>query len=1080
MYVLTLQQLQSASWQSQGDEFITSHNDGSYIIWNEGDNVTAREGAKTPYGPFPCKPITKILRKTTSNGDDYFFLSGGMPRASFGEKLTVSIIQGDLDGSNRHHVLDFTSRVIDFITIDHPSDGKDNPIALIVLLDEEIVAIDLTTPDWLQFKLPYLSSVHSSGIICCQHYSDLPEDVIEMIFNAGAKQDEGKYSSNNWPISGGVLFNSTISPAVDELVSSQVDAQQQQQQASEVTLENDGTEPAAAVNDDEGDETKKSNESQVCSNLTSSQLSNKDILVTGHEDGSICFWDASNVNLSHILTVHTRKLFIAPDGDIAPIDGDDIPGESLEDEWPPFRKVGTFDPYSDDGRLAIQRITLCPMTGSFVAAGTAGQVIVMKISPESKEGTLSVVTTNLVEEASGFTWKGHDQLHVKNGSIKLDPGYQPEIILQITPPAAVTALSINSEWALLAAGTAHGFVVFDSLVNKVLFTKTTLNLADLAATSGGDVLISRRKSFKKSLRESFRRLRKGRSLRGNPKKSPSSPTSTEATSSAASSKVTSPVRSLASATLDDDTRPVERQIEAKQDDGLGSMVRTLYFALSPITSNSAPQASLWVGTNAGTVFLYSINLSSDEKRQSEPVTVQLAKEIQLKHKAPVIFIQVVDSSGYPIPGPYEVAKGKAKAPSSVGSQRVLIVSEEQFKLFTLPSLKPERKTKLTAHEGSRVRKVAVAHFTSKLDEKFTEHCMVCLSNQGEVAIYSIGDLKRLRNQAITKRDDVHGMASLVFTSDGEGFYLHTPSEFMRFTMSSRKIITATGFVVIADNARPLRQSDEQQQQQTQDCQSSVPPVAQVSPAVSSPAQVSTDARINESSNRNVILEEEEEDIEDENKVNGNRESTCVSESNIHSLGAVHEPSHSTPVTSEIDVSSLVSPLQATVSPIKVPESTNDSVTLSNAATTAVEASGVVTMQPEDMEPMSLTTVSEVETPSSPLPDATGVSSTLVTHEVIHSESVTNGKVNGHSRKGHGKNKSPRARKAAAAAAAAASAAVAAEQTVDNGQSFDGKQMQCPVSNGSGSVIHSLTGNGHEADDSIVTSDITIDSVKDFT
>lgn len=1031
-----------------------------------------------------------------------------MPRASFGEKFTVSIIQGDLEGSNRHHVLDCTSRVIDFVTIDDPSDGKDNPVALIVLLDEEIVAIDLTTPDWLQFKLPYLSSVHSSGIICCQHYSDLPDDVIKLIFNAGAKQDEGKYSSNNWPVLGGVLFNST--PAVDELASSQLDTQQVQ--TSEVTgKENDSSQPvatspgAAGVNDEQDnekvDETKESNESQGCNNLSSNQSSsNKDLLVTGHEDGSVCFWDASRVNLSHILTVHTRKLFIAPDGDIAPIDGDDIPSDSPDDQWPPFRKVGTFDPYSDDGRLAIQRITLCPMTGSFVAAGTAGQVIVMKISSDTKDVNIPVVSTNLVEEASGFTWKGHDQLHVKNGSIQLDPGYQAEMILQITPPAAVTALSINSEWALLAAGTAHGFVVFDCLANKVLFTKTTLNLADLAATSGGDVLISRRKSFKKSLRESFRRLRKGRSLRGNPKKSPSSPTSTDATSSASSSKVTSPVRSLASSALDDETRPVERQIEAKQDDGLGSMVRTLYFALSPITNNSSPQASLWVGTNAGTVFLYSITLPSDDKRTSECVTVQLAKEIQLKHKAPVIFIQVVDSTGYPIPGPYEVAKGKAKAPSSVGSQRVLIVSEEQFKLFTLPSLKPEKKTKLTAHEGSRVRKVAVAHFTSKLDEKFTEHCMVCLSNQGEVAIYSIGDLKRLRNQALTKRNDVHGMASLVFSSDGEGFYLHTPSEFMRFTMSSKKIITATGYVEIPEDARPVRDETLADDAANADAQADAD-VAADAPVSSSQtlagAQVtpSPDIRINESCNRNVILEqvdEEEEMIEDENKVNSKSDTNCLSESNLTSLSS--QPNHSTPVASEIDVSSLVSPLQGTVSPIKVPEINNDSVTLSNAATTAVDAANVVTLQPEDLEPMSLTTtVSEVDTPSSPLPDTMADNSTLVTHEVIHSESATNGKVNGHNRKSNnkpGKSKAARAKAraaaeaaaTAAAAAAAASASLDGDKNVDNNahSSIDGKQLQCPVSNGSEVLTHSLTGNGHEGDVSIVTSDITIDSVKDFT
>ena len=38
-----------------------------------------------------------------------------------------------------------------------------------MLLEEEFVAIDLTSEGWPQYKLPYLYSVHSSAIICT-HY----------------------------------------------------------------------------------------------------------------------------------------------------------------------------------------------------------------------------------------------------------------------------------------------------------------------------------------------------------------------------------------------------------------------------------------------------------------------------------------------------------------------------------------------------------------------------------------------------------------------------------------------------------------------------------------------------------------------------------------------------------------------------------------------------------------------------------------------------------------------------------------------------------------------------------------------
>lgn len=88
-------------------------------------------------------------------------------------------------------------------------------------------------------------------------------------------------------------------------------------------------------------------------------------------------------------------------------------------------------------------------------------------------------------------------------------------------------------------------------------------------TGSGDTPISRRKSFKKSLRESFRRLRKGRSTRRN-----------AATEKANTSP---PARKLP---LDEgqnfnpmEAKPVERQIEARPvDDAMGSIVRCLYFA----------------------------------------------------------------------------------------------------------------------------------------------------------------------------------------------------------------------------------------------------------------------------------------------------------------------------------------------------------------------------------------------------------------------------------------------------------------------------------------------------------------------
>lgn len=41
-------------------------------------------------------------------------------------------------------------------------------------------------------------------------------------------------------------------------------------------------------------------------------------------------------------------------------------------------QVGCFDPYSDDPRLGIQKISLCKYSNKLVVAGTAGQVKALK------------------------------------------------------------------------------------------------------------------------------------------------------------------------------------------------------------------------------------------------------------------------------------------------------------------------------------------------------------------------------------------------------------------------------------------------------------------------------------------------------------------------------------------------------------------------------------------------------------------------------------------------------------------------------------------------------------------------------
>ncbi|XP_014234240.1 lethal(2) giant larvae protein homolog 1 isoform X2 [Trichogramma pretiosum] len=762
---ISQQQLESVHWVSE-TRFVFSHNDGSYAFATPGSEQI--QAPQTPYGPYPCKSIRKIIVHPMADGDELIIFSGGMLRGHHGDRQTITVKkespveeeESDKKKAKKPHVtFDFTSKVIDFFTI-MPKQKQDNddgeneekpknkvlePEALVILAEEEIVAIDLTDPDWKMMSLPYLVSLHASAVTCSQHVPNVPEELWNALEAAGKAQTGHLYSDKPWPIDGGVLL--CKKPADPEKPKS------------------------------------------------------RELLLTGHEDGTVRFWNASDVSLTPLYKYNSSVLFTGEH-----LFALEPPAEDEdEDEFPPFRKVGSFDPYSDDPRLAVKKVLLCPQSSTLIVAGTAGHVIVAKVVAEEAKDVMTKATSmNIVNDRDGFVWKGYDQLPVRNEKIDYPAGsFHPQSLLQIHPPAAVTALAMHSEWGLLAAGTAHGLAVFDYVRNKAVSVKCTLNPNDLSGA--GDTPISRRKSFKKSLRESFRRLRKGRSQRRATTTTGNSPP--RAGAPAEPKKKETP--SLPSSPSGDpavDVKPVERQIEARPvDDALGSMVRCLYFARSYIISMQNTTPTLWAGTNNGTVYVFTLGIPAGVRRTEEDVICTLGKEIQLKHRAPVIAINILDGSNIPLPEPFEAEKGVCAGPDMASPHRVVIASEEQFKIFNLPSLKPFCKYKLTAHEGSRVRKTGFAKFTCPVEPSgvHEETCLLCLTNLGECIVLSIPELRRQLNAATIKREDINGISSLTFTKSGEAFYLHSSSELQRISLSASKVTKAHCALNLPPNARTV-------------------------------------------------------------------------------------------------------------------------------------------------------------------------------------------------------------------------------------------------------------------------------------
>ncbi|XP_056262234.1 lethal(2) giant larvae protein homolog 1 [Pseudoliparis swirei] len=727
------QQLESLVWERSGNIFVSSHNDGGYSVWAVTNGNTYNHqpvSSSIPYGPFPCKAINKVLWRTTQTGPPVLLYSGGMPRASYGDRHCLTIQQG-----KDHVTLDFTSRVIDFFTV-HGVEREnefDEASAVVVLLEEELVVIDLKTPGWPSLPTPYLAPLHSSAITCSFHVASVPPKLWERLVAAGKAQQGRRHAHGKWPICGG----KNLAP----------------------------------------------------------QPKQQELLLTGHEDGTVRFWDASGVALTPLYKLGTANVFHT---DCDPCDDPQDPGDDpdmqQEEEWPPFRKVGCFDPYSDDPRLGIQKISLCKYSNKLVVSGTAGQVIVLGLSDERSDHSVDVSVVDLLQDREGFTWKGHDRLEPRLKAVSFPPGFQPLVLVQCMPPAAVTAVVLHAEWNLISFGTSHGFGLFDYHRRNAVLARCTLHPNDSLAMEGP---LSRVKSLKKSLRQSFRRIRKSR-VSG--KKRPiATPTS----------KVQEANAALAE---QEDVAPIQRRIEPRSaDDSLSGVVRCLCFADTFLRDGTHHGATLWAGTNSGSVYAYALEVpgvGSGRGGAGEAgvcVEAVLGKEIQLMHRAPVVSISVLDGRGKPLPDPYEASQDLAIAPDMTNAHSVLIASEEQLKVFSLPKVSAKTKFKLTAHEGCRVRKVALVVFGSTAQEDYSEHVLVCLTNLGDMHLFSIPGLRPQVRYDCIRKEDISGITSCNFTKNGQGFYLISPSEYERFSLSA-KVVTEPLCSVQMD--RPLELSSD--------------------------------------------------------------------------------------------------------------------------------------------------------------------------------------------------------------------------------------------------------------------------------
>ncbi|XP_071354048.1 syntaxin-binding protein 5 isoform X3 [Trachinotus anak] len=776
--------IHSVAWHHEGKQFVCSHSDGTLTTWN------VRAPAKpaqiiTPHGkqpkdgkkPEPCKPILKVEYKTTRAGDPFMVLSGGLSYDTVGRRACLTVMHGKSTA-----VLEMDYPIVDFLTLcetPYPNDFQE-PYAVVVLLEKDLVVIDLGQIGYPIFETPYPLTIHESPVTCCEYFADCPSELIPALYSVGSRQKRQGYSKKEWPISGG--------------------------------------------------------------NWGQGTQSYPEIIITGHADGSIKFWDASAFMLQVLYKLKTAKVFERARGK----------------EEKPSKDIVEEDPF------AIQTLSWCPESRMLSVAGVSAHVIVYRFSkqeittevvqllevrmqcefsevdspdpggeqtptlPTSGASTSPQETELPTQPSTGSNSSDGPRdnipcLQVRSSPLKQSPGYQVELVIQLVwvsgePPQQITSLAINSSYGLVVFGNSNGLAVVDYLQKTLL-----LNMGTSELYSPSDPHQRQPRSPRKARQPSgaLCESNDGSNASEDRCKSPTSGSTSPCNSDdERKQKFIEKVKFKSrrfSKTVANDFAKMSRKIssssEQKPDQDAKDntftrsrsssvtsieresreAISSIHFCESfPRKTDALPSPCLLVGTTQGSVMMVAVGLPpAGDQRLQQPVGISSCGTL-VRLKGGVLTMALLDSAGALLPPSYEPwydpnasdeekEKSRRRRPASPPlsqegqeSQFAVLCSEKQAKVVAMPSQTRIYKHNIT--ETSFVLRADVVQMAGA-------NCIACFCANGHIMTLSLPSLRPLLDVNYLPLTDMRIARTFCFSNLGQALYLTSPTEIQRITYS---------------------------------------------------------------------------------------------------------------------------------------------------------------------------------------------------------------------------------------------------------------------------------------------------------
>uniref|UniRef100_A0A8C5HW62 Syntaxin-binding protein 5-like n=1 Tax=Gouania willdenowi TaxID=441366 RepID=A0A8C5HW62_GOUWI len=699
--------IHSVSWHHEGKQFMCSHSDGSLTLWNL-RNTTKPFQVTFPHGKIQkdgrkesCKPILKVEYKTSRNSEPFIIFSGGLSYDKAGRRPTLTIMHG-----KAITVLEMDYPIVEFLVLcETPYNNEvQDPYAVVVLLEKDLIVVDLTQSNFPVFENPYPMDVHESPVTCTAYFADCPPDIIPILYSIGAKHKKTGYSQKEWPISGGTWMLVDVKNLdCSDTITLQMLYKLKTSKAFEKPKVGDGR-AAELVEED-----------PFAVQMVSWCPQSRIFCVVGISAHIILYRFSKYDANTQIVSLEVR-LQCEPEDVISP---------SENENNPCFTESGSHSPHHQQPVNAGNR------------------------TPEGNKDSTPC-------------------LKVKERMVRVPPGYQSELVIQLQwidgePPQQITSLDINSAYGLLAFGNCNGLAVVDYLQKTILLCMSTLDLygatdpyqrltrsprRNRQSTSelcmrGLSNLYS---DSKKRIRTSYQSLTEltdnQQSIDMERSKSPTSDhvnghctSPTSQSCSAGKPRIPMgpegprltrrgpgrpPFRKAQSAACMEISLPVSHTEESRENSfshsrssSVSSIDRETKEAITTLQfgesfgrkTDALPTPCLWVGTSLGVALLIPMSIPTDqEERMDEPVAIGPSGGV-LMLKGSVLRFGFLDCMGALIQSPYEVWRDLNAAedpdrprrrklvhfsPSSsqdaCGDGHLAVVcSERQAKVFLMPS-----------------------------------------------------------------------------------------------------------------------------------------------------------------------------------------------------------------------------------------------------------------------------------------------------------------------------------------------------------------------------------------------------------